>query len=140
MKSICIYPADEFSISYTLDYDHPYLKNQTVDFMLTPELFESQIAPARTFCTEKEARQLQKKGFGLGATEDNTLVVRDDGSHRKGLRFADECARHKVLDILGDLSLLGFPVLGRVVGLRSGHSLNQKLVHQIRAQRGPCGA
>lgn len=135
-RSLCIYPAEELSVSYTLDYDHPYLRDQRVDFVLTPEVFESQIAPSRTFCTDKEAAELPKHGFGLGATPENTLVIREDGSHRTGLRFADECARHKVLDILGDLMLVGFPVLGRVVGLRSGHALNQKLVRAIQAQRG----
>lgn len=135
-KSIAIYPAQEFSVSYVLDYEHPYLRNEKVDFTLSPETFESQIAPSRTFCTEKEALELPKQGFGLGADDGNTLIVREDGSHKSGLRFADECARHKVLDILGDFTLLGFPVLGRVVGLRSGHTLNRKLVRAIRAQRG----
>jgi len=136
LKSIAIYPAEEFSVSYVLDYEHPHLKDQKVDFSLGPETFVKEIAPARTFCTEKEARELPKMGFGLGADADNTLIVRDDGSHRTGMRFQDECARHKVLDILGDLMLLGYPVVGRVVGLRSGHTLNQKLVEAIRSQRG----
>ncbi len=135
LRSICIYPADELSVSYTLGYDHPYLRDQKVDFVLTPEVFENEIAPARTFCTDKETKELQKSGFGLGATSENTLVVRDDGSHRGKLRFPDECARHKALDILGDLTLVGFSVLGRVVGLRSGHALNQKLVMKIRAHK-----
>ena len=136
LKSLCIYPAEDLSISYTLDYDHPYLRDQQVDFVLTPEIFKSQIAPSRTFCTDKEARELPKHGFGLGATRQNTLVIHEDGSHQAQLRFADECARHKVLDILGDLTLAGVPVLGRIVGLRSGHALNQKLVEAIKAQRG----
>ena len=135
-KSIAIYPAEEFSVSYVLDYDHPHLRNQKVDFVLTPELFERQIAPSRTFCTEKEAMELPRHGFGLGADRDNTLVIREDGSHVGRLRFPDECARHKVLDILGDFTLLGFPVVGRVVGLRSGHTLNKKLIQAIHAQKG----
>jgi UDP-3-O-[3-hydroxymyristoyl] N-acetylglucosamine deacetylase / 3-hydroxyacyl-[acyl-carrier-protein] dehydratase len=135
LKSIAIYPAEEFSVSYLLDYEHPELRGQKVDFCLSPEAFESQIAPARTFCTDKEAAELQKSGFGLGANAENTLVVREDGSHRATMRFADECARHKVLDILGDLTLLGFPVIGRVVGVRSGHTLNQKLAEAIRMQK-----
>ena len=135
LKSIAIYPADEFSIGYVLDYEHPYLKNQKVDFVLSPETFEREIAPSRTFCTEKEARELPGQGFGLGADAGNTLVVFEDGSHQSSLRFPDECARHKVLDILGDFMLLGFPVLGRVTGLRSGHGLNQKLVEAIRVQK-----
>lgn len=136
LKSLCIYPSEEFSVSYTLDYDHPHLRDQKVDFVLTPGIFESQIAPSRTFCTEREAKDLPKQGFGRGANGQNTLVIHDDGSHKAKLRFVDECARHKVLDILGDLTLLGFPVLGRVVGIRSGHALNQRLVQAIRAQKG----
>ena len=135
LRSICVYPAEELSVSYTLDYPHPYLKDQTVDFILTPDVFESQIAPSRTFCTDKEAQELTKRGFGLGATQENTVVVYEDGSHRSALRFPDECARHKVLDILGDLQLAGFPILGRIIGLRSGHALNQNLVRAIIQQK-----
>ncbi len=134
-KAIAIYPAESFSVSYMLDYEHPYLRNQKVDFVLTPEAFETEIAPARTFCTDQEARELQKSGFGLGASLENTLVVTENGSHRDQLRFEDEPARHKVLDILGDFNLLGFPVLGRVVAIRSGHVLNRQLVQAIKKQR-----
>jgi UDP-3-O-[3-hydroxymyristoyl] N-acetylglucosamine deacetylase/3-hydroxyacyl-[acyl-carrier-protein] dehydratase len=139
-RAIAIYPAEAFSISYTLDYDHPGLRDQKVEFSVTPEVFESQIAPARTFCTEKEGAGLKKQGMGRGATPENTLIISEKGAAKNGLRFQDECARHKVLDILGDLSLLGFPVLGRVVGLRSGHALNRKLVEQIQKQRGAMSA
>lgn len=134
-KAICIYPSDRFSVSYTLDYENPYLKNQKVDFVIDAENFESQIAPARTFCTEAEAERLRTEGYGLGASRENTLVISQDGAHLGQLRFEDECARHKVLDIVGDLALLGFPVLGHVVGLRSGHFLNRQLVDAIKKQR-----
>ena len=134
-KAIAIYPAESFSISYVLDYEHPYLRDQKVDFELTPEAFEAEIAPARTFCTDQEARELQKRGFGLGASAENTLVVTENGSHRSQLRFENEPARHKVLDILGDMQLLGFPVLGRIVAIRSGHSLNRRLAQEIKKQR-----
>ncbi len=134
-KSIAIYPSEEFSAGYVLDYDHPHLKDQKVEFVLGNGVFENQIAPARTFCTQKEAEHLQKSGFGRGATQDNTLVVRDDGSHANHMRFPDECARHKVLDMIGDLALLGFPVRGRVVGIRSGHRLNQMLVRAILQEK-----
>jgi UDP-3-O-[3-hydroxymyristoyl] N-acetylglucosamine deacetylase/3-hydroxyacyl-[acyl-carrier-protein] dehydratase len=138
-KAIAIYPTDSFSVSYLLDYEHPYLRNQKMDFVLTPEAFETQIAPARTFCTDVEARELQKSGFGLGASLENTLVVTENGSHRSQLRFENEPARHKVLDILGDFNLLGFPVLGHVVAIRSGHVLNRKLVMAIKKQRESMG-
>ncbi|MBI3252550.1 MAG: UDP-3-O-[3-hydroxymyristoyl] N-acetylglucosamine deacetylase [Candidatus Omnitrophica bacterium] len=134
-KALAIYPAGEFSVAYTLDYPMASLRDQKVDFTLTPETFESQIAPARTFCTDEEARVLQKQGFGLGATHENTLVISEKGVVQNTLRFPDECARHKVLDILGDMNLLEFSVAGRVVGLRSGHSLNRALIEAIQKQR-----
>ncbi len=133
-KVIAIYPSQDFSISYTLDYEHPYLKTQTVDFTLSPDVFEKEIAPARTFCAESEAESLRTQGFGLGADFQNTVVISKKGVIQNSFRFPDECARHKVLDILGDLSLLGFSVVGRVVGIRSGHALNRKLVQRISAQ------
>ena len=134
-KAIAIYPSETFRVSYMLDYEHPHLRDQKVDFELTPEAFEKEIAPARTFCTDQEVRELQKHGFGLGANADNTLVVAENGSHRAKLRFEDEQARHKVLDILGDLNLLGFPVLGHVVAVRSGHTMNRRLVQAIKKQK-----
>ena len=133
-KAIAIYPADQLSIAYILDYPHPSLSNQKVDFIMSPDVFEKEIAPARTFCTEKEAQEL-KKSFGRGASYENTLVIGETGVINNQLRFKDECARHKALDIVGDLSLLGFSVVGRVIGIRSGHALNGKLVEQIKKQR-----
>ncbi|MBI3315925.1 MAG: UDP-3-O-[3-hydroxymyristoyl] N-acetylglucosamine deacetylase, partial [Candidatus Omnitrophica bacterium] len=135
-KAIAVYPSERFSVSYTLDYPHPMLRDQRVDFTITPEVFEKEIAPARTFCTEKEGEELKKRGFGKGANYDNTVVLSQSSVVGNTLRFTDECARHKALDILGDLKLLEFPILGRVVGLRSGHALNQRLVEQIKKQRG----
>ena len=134
-KAISIYPSEKFEISYLLDYDYPGLRNQKAEFTVSPQIFGKEIAPSRTFCTAEEARSLKSNGFGLGGSEENNIVVSPDGSHQKDLRFQDECARHKVLDVIGDLSLLGFPVLGKVIGIRSGHSLNRKLVQAIRRQK-----
>jgi len=134
-KAIAIYPSKEFRIAYVLDYPHPDLRGQKADFVVTPEIFETEIAPARTFCMGDEALVLKKHGFGLGADYQNTLVFGEKGLIQNRLRFKDECARHKVLDILGDLSLLGFSLVGRVVGVRSGHRLNAKLAEAISAQR-----
>ena len=134
-KAISIMPADVFSVSYLLDYEHPYLRAQKADFVLRNGNFEKEIAPARTFCTEAEGRQLQALRLGLGANLENTLVVREDGSHVQTQRFENECARHKILDIFGDLNLLGFPVLGHVTAIRSGHALNRQMARQIKKQR-----
>ena len=98
-------------------------------------MFETEIAPARTFCTEAEAVELKKLGVGLGANYENTLVISENGIVRNNFRFDDECVRHKVLDLVGDLNLVGFPVLAHVIGLRSGHSLNKKLADAISVQR-----
>ena len=134
-KALSILPAEEFRISYVLDYDHPQLRGQEVDFVMTPQIFEKEIAPSRTFCTEEEALQLKQNGFGKGASYENNIVISEKGPIQNELRFPDECARHKVLDLLGDLNLIGFSVLGRVIGLRSGHALNRKLIEEIKRQR-----
>lgn len=133
-RAVCAYPAAEFSVSYVLDYDHPALKNQKADFRVDSETFEREIAPARTFCTAEEAELLRSKGFGKGATSENTVVYAADGAST-ALRFPDEAARHKALDLVGDLALLGFALEGRVVALRGGHELNRQLVEAIRRQK-----
>lgn len=135
-RAISIMPDREFSVAYVLDYPELCLQNQVVRFMLTPRNFEKEIAPARTFCTKKEAEILKIQGLGKGANTQNTLVMSEKGVLRNRLRFVDECARHKVLDIMGDMALLGFSVRGRVVAIRSGHTLNRQLVHKIKNQRG----
>lgn len=133
-KAICAFPAEAFSVAYVLDYDHPRLRSQIASFSsVTAEIFEKEIAPSRTFCTSQEADLLRQQGFGLGATEENTIVISENGKLQ--LRFDDECARHKALDLIGDLGLLGFPILARVIGIRSGHALNHRLVELIRKQK-----
>ena len=134
-RAISIIPERKFSIAYVLDYPGTSLRSQIVDFTLTPKNFETQIAPARTFCTQEEAAALKKQGFGKGANTRNTLVISKRGALGNRFRFPDECARHKVLDILGDIALAGFQVLGRVVAIRSGHALNRELVQKIKNQR-----
>jgi len=135
--SICVFPSDEFSVHYVLDYPHPELRDQRVEFTWnSPEEFERQIAPARTFCTDDEAHELRRRGLGAGANRENTLVVERGGGHQSSLRFPDECARHKVLDLMGDLGLLPFTVMGRFVAIRSGHALNAELARQIAKQKG----
>lgn len=133
-KAIQALPSDVLSVSYTLDYPHPALKSQSVRFAADAKTFEKEIAPARTFCTDGEAASLKKQGFGLGADTSNTLVMTPKGPRRNRLRFKDECARHKALDLLGDLSLLGHALSGSIIGLRSGHALNRQLVEEIRRQ------
>lgn len=128
-------PDGELEVAYTLDYDHPALKDQHYAARLTAGIFAAEIAPARTFCTRAEAEELRRRGYGLGADTTNTLVMDTDGPVDNTLRFADEAARHKTLDLLGDLALAGAPLIGRIIGVRSGHRLNRELVRALKAQR-----
>ncbi len=133
--SIYVVPAKEFKISYVLDYDNPVLKSQFFSATITPRLFEEAIAPARTFCLESEAEELRKNGLGQGANYDNTLVVGKNGVIKNTVRFPDEFVRHKVLDFIGDLYLLGAPIRGHVFAVKSGHTLNIQLLKKIQEQR-----
>ncbi|HBO98008.1 MAG TPA: hypothetical protein DE315_05200 [Candidatus Omnitrophica bacterium] len=133
--SIYVVPDKEFKISYVLDYDNPVLKSQFFSATITAEVFEEAIAPARTFCLESEAEELRKHGLGKGANFDNTLVVGNNGVIKNTVRFPDEFARHKVLDFIGDLYLLGMPIRGHVFAVKSGHTLNIQLLKKIQEQR-----
>lgn len=134
-SSITILPSKEFKVSYTLSYDHPLLESQFLEVAVNPESFKKEIAPARTFCMESEARQLQSQGLGLGANYENTLVVGAAGVIKNKLRFKDEFVRHKILDLIGDLYLAGCPIYGQVIAIKSGHSLNLKIAQKIHEQR-----
>ncbi|MDD5464886.1 MAG: bifunctional UDP-3-O-[3-hydroxymyristoyl] N-acetylglucosamine deacetylase/3-hydroxyacyl-ACP dehydratase [Candidatus Omnitrophica bacterium] len=134
-SSITILPSKEFKVSYTLSYDHPLLESQFFEVAVNPESFKKEIAPARTFCMESEARQLQDQGLGLGANYENTLVVGTEGVIKNKLRFKDEFVRHKILDLIGDLYLAGCPICGHVIAIKSGHSLNLKIAQKIYEQR-----
>ncbi len=129
---VAAFPADEFRVSFTIDYNHPYLQTQFASFSLTADIFEKEIAGARTFCLEREAEALQSQGLGKGATFRNTVVIGDKGIVEGELRFEDEFVRHKILDVIGDLFLLGCPLKAQIVAFRSGHSLNIKLVRKIK--------
>lgn len=132
---IMVLPDDNFRVSYTLNYEHHLLKAQYLSFAVDEKTFAKEIASARTFCLEKEANELRKKGLGKGANYDNTIVVGEGGVIDNKLRFEDEFARHKILDLLGDLYLLGYNIKGHIVAMRSGHPLNINLVEKINNQR-----
>jgi len=133
--SIYMVPAKDFKISYTLDYDHPVLKSQFFSVVINDQTFEKEIAPCRTFCLEKEADELQARGLGQGANHKNTLVVGKNGVIINKVRFPDEFARHKVLDFIGDLYLMGMPIRGHVFAVKSGHTLNIELLKKILKQK-----
>jgi UDP-3-O-[3-hydroxymyristoyl] N-acetylglucosamine deacetylase / 3-hydroxyacyl-[acyl-carrier-protein] dehydratase len=135
--SIMALPSSGLSVSYTLDYNFVESRTEFLELKFsTPEVFIREIAPARTFCLESEAKELQSKGFGMGANYDNTLVLTKEGEVIKNkVRFSDEFVRHKILDLIGDLSLLGFTLKAHIVALKSGHTLNTRLVQEIAKQR-----
>ncbi len=135
--SIMALPAPDLKISYTLDYNLVARKTEFVELSFTsPEVFAKEIAPARTFCFESEANELRDNGLGLGANYENTLVLANDGRVIKNrVRFPDEFVRHKILDLIGDLYLLGIGLKAHIVALKSGHSLNLKLINEIIKQR-----
>ena len=132
-KSMAVYPADRFRISYTIRFDHPLVGYQTGTFDVTPEIYAAEIAPARTFCFLKEVEALRQKGLTLGGSLENAIVLDDVSILNDKLRFPDEFVRHKVLDAIGDLALLGLPLLGHVVAYRAGHALHSELVAQLLA-------
>ena len=131
MSTLSIVPAEKFSILYHIDYDCPSIGKEAFEIELNGDSFEREIAPARTFCLKKEAEALLAAGFGQGATMENTLVMDDDGPVGTTLRFPNEPVRHKILDLVGDLYLLGVPIVGKVTAERSGHALNAKMVRKI---------
>lgn len=133
--SIVAVPSSEFKISYTLNYNHPLLKTEFLQINLNADVFKRELAPARTFCLEDEAAELQRQGLGRGANYENTLVVSKNRVIKNKLRYEDEFIRHKILDLLGDLYLLGQPIKGHIIALKSGHSLNLKLLRKISQQR-----
>ena len=133
--SVWVFPSPEFKVSYAMHYQHFFLRSQFFSAVINKNIFRSEIAPCRTFCLEAEADELRRRGLGKGATYQNTLVVGKDGIKDNELRFEDEFARHKALDLIGDLYLLGRPILGHVFAVKSGHTLNIELVKKIFAQQ-----
>jgi len=129
--TMTVLPSNNFEISYTLSYGSEALGDQFVRFRVTPESFARQIAPARTFCLKEEAEALLASGYGQGASLNNTLVFEGGEPIGNVLRFPDEAARHKVLDLIGDLFLLGRPIRGHVISFRTGHRQNHELVRKL---------
>lgn len=135
-STMSAFPAHDgaITISYTLEYPNLPLAPQRYEVTVNPETFIKELAQARTFVFQREAPALLVSGLGRGASLENTLVLRDDGSLVYGrFRFPDELARHKVVDLLGDLRLLGGGIAVRIVAARSGHAQNFQLVEALRA-------
>lgn len=134
-------PADELLISYAVDFDHPLVGRQSLDRLaLDPKRFECELAGARTFGFVHEVEALRAAGLALGGSLDNTLVL-DDRTvvNGGGLRFPDEFVRHKVIDLLGDLALLGAPLHAHVEVERGGHTLHHRLAEALAREAQPAG-
>jgi UDP-3-O-[3-hydroxymyristoyl] N-acetylglucosamine deacetylase/3-hydroxyacyl-[acyl-carrier-protein] dehydratase len=126
------YSDDGLSLTYDLDYGgHTGIDRQIFSCRLTPESFENHLAAARTFLLEAEAKQFQARGIGTHISPRDILVINSDGPIKNSYRFPNECVRHKIVDLIGDLALVGRAVKGRIVAYKSGHALNQQLVRKL---------
>jgi UDP-3-O-[3-hydroxymyristoyl] N-acetylglucosamine deacetylase len=134
-RSVRILPAERLSVAYAMAFDHPAVRPQVIAFEMNPALFAREIAPARTYGFLRDVEGLRRQGLALGGSLDNAVVVGEDGVlNEDGLRFPDEMVRHKALDLIGDLFLLGKRILGRVIATGAGHLLHAQLVREIQAQ------
>ncbi len=131
-KRVSIYPCDEYKVTYAIDFEHQILGYQELTASLWGvQAFTEKIAPARTFTLEKEVEVLRKKGLARGGSLENAVVIGEKGILNKNLRFKDEFVRHKMLDLTGDLSLVGKPIKGHVIAYRAGHDLHSRLAQKI---------
>jgi UDP-3-O-[3-hydroxymyristoyl] N-acetylglucosamine deacetylase len=131
-KSIRISPADHFRVTYSIGFDHPLLRHQAVSLRVTGETFVEGVAPARTFGFLRDVETLRRSGLALGGSLENAVVIGETGVLNNKLRFEDEFVRHKVLDAIGDLSLLGHPVVGHLEAVKAGHALHAALALKLR--------
>jgi UDP-3-O-[3-hydroxymyristoyl] N-acetylglucosamine deacetylase len=135
-KRVAVYPHSEFRVTYAIDFEHPKLSYQELTASLWREdMFVDKLSPARTFTFERDVAALRRAGLALGGSLDNAIVVGEKGIINPDLRFEDEFVRHKMLDLIGDLSMLGYPLRGHVVAYRAGHDMHARLARRIRLAR-----
>lgn len=133
-RRMTIHPSDWTEISFTIEFDHPLLENQQLSMPLEAVRFDEDICRARTFGFAKDVVMLQKMGKIKGGNMDNAVVIDDfKVLNPSGLRFDDEFVRHKILDVVGDMALLGRPIIGHIEAHKSGHALNHLLVKTLKA-------
>ena len=136
-KRITILPADRFLLTCDIFFEHPLVGHQSIQMDVTPDRYAAEIAPARTFGFAWELDQLRNMGLIRGASLENAVCFENDHVlNPDGLRFADEPCRHKVLDLIGDLALIGKPLIGHVVAERAGHAMHTALVSRIMSDPG----
>ncbi len=134
-KFIAVYPAPGYSVSYTIDFPHPLIGRETFEVELANGQYRREIAPARTFGFLEQEKAMRNMGLIRGASEQNVIVLTRDGVINGPLRYPDEFVRHKVLDLIGDLALLGRRIIGRVVADRAGHAMHTALVSRLLRDR-----
>ncbi len=132
-RRIGIYPADEFRVRCYVDFPHPLAARQEIEMTVSAETFRERLARARTFCFERDIQPLRDMGLIRGGSLENAIVLTSDGVMNGPLRFADEFGRHKALDLIGDLALVGLPLLARVEAYKAGHALHTQLVSRLLA-------
>ncbi|MEA3466584.1 MAG: UDP-3-O-acyl-N-acetylglucosamine deacetylase [Thermodesulfobacteriota bacterium] len=133
-KRVSIIPSRFFKISFDLSFDHPCIRQQHKSVNLTPESLCREVASARTFGFMKDVKHLKSIGLARGGSLENAVVIDEDRIlNPEGLRYSDEFVRHKILDTIGDFSLIGFSILGHIKSYKAGHDINHKMVEQILA-------
>lgn len=131
-RSVSIYPSKELKITYMIDFQHPLLRNQEYELTFSGRDFVREISTARTFGFLKDVETLKKNGLARGGSLDNAVVIDDFRIiNEDGLRFDDEFVRHKILDFIGDISIVGSPIIGHFVVKKSGHFLNQHMLRKL---------
>ncbi|HKV23465.1 MAG TPA: UDP-3-O-acyl-N-acetylglucosamine deacetylase [Candidatus Acidoferrum sp.] len=130
-RRIGIYPADEFRVFCYVDFPHPLVGRQEVEMVVSAEAFRELLARARTFCFERDIEPLRSMGLIRGGSLENAIVLTNEGVMNGPLRFPDEFGRHKALDLIGDLALVGLPLLARVEAHKAGHALHTQLVSRL---------
>lgn len=126
----CAFPSDKFHVTYTVEY--PYVGVQTYDYVSSETDYAEEIAPARTFAMKREIEYLRLHGMALGGTLRNAILIGEDIEADGGLRWPDEFVRHKVLDIIGDIYSLGYPVKAHVIAMRAGHEIHLRLAEKMK--------
>src|SRR5689334_3625634 len=142
-KSIRISPANRLILKYKIDFDHPSIGKEAFHFDFEHDNFLKKIAPARTFGFMRDVEKLRAAGLARGGSVENCVVLDDRGVVNGPLRFKDEFVRHKILDLLGDLALVGRPIVGEITAHRAGHAMHSRFVGEIlrlAAQERPAGA
>lgn len=130
-KLIAVEPSSRFRVTYEIDFAHPSIGRQYLDLEVTPESYAREIALARTFGFYAEVEQLLKNGLIRGGSFENAVVLSETGIMNGGLRAPNEFVRHKVLDLIGDISLCGYPVIGHIIAYKAGHALHTNLATEL---------